>query len=417
MCEKKMSYIQNNSIFWVEVDRVKPNPFQPRRDFDESKLNDLAGSIKTYGLLQPLVVTRQEIEKEDGGLMTYYELISGERRLRASKIAGLVQVPVIIRSGEESDKVKLELAIIENLQREDLNPVERAQAFHQLAEQFGFKHSEIAKKVGKSREYVSNSIRLLSLPEEVKISLSTGKLSEGHARPILMLKDRPQEQLTLYKEVIFKKLTVREAEAISRRIAYDKVRKQSRSYDPELVELEDQLAESLGTRVFIEKRPVGGKITIDYFSNTDLKKILELLQNEKISLTSVAEIEKMAEDEATTSNSSTAFVGSIADILGDEVDTDRTAEDDFSSEEGLEDDSSTDDEGFDVSIEGEEEKNNEVEPLVQERVFNVSFPSYVDDVDDANEVNDELTKDTGAEDEKEDDKEGGSSYTFSDFTI
>jgi len=305
-----MSYIQNNSIFWVEVDKVQPNPFQPRRDFDDNKLNDLAESIKMYGLLQPLVVTRKESEKDDGGIITTYELISGERRLRASKLAGLVQVPVIIRSGEENDQVKLELAIIENLQREDLNPVERARAFQQLAEQFGFKHSEIAKKVGKSREYISNTIRLLSLPEEILQALSDGKLSEGHTRPILMLKDKPQEQLTLFKEVIFKKLTVRESEAIARRIAFDKVRKQSRAFDPALVEMEDKLAESLGTRVFIEKRPVGGKIMIDFFSNDDLQKILDALQNQKASLSSIDDIEK-------ATNGESDFISKVADVVED----------------------------------------------------------------------------------------------------
>jgi ParB family transcriptional regulator, chromosome partitioning protein len=289
-----MSYIQNNSIFWVEVDKVQPNPYQPRRDFDKDKLNDLSESIKMYGLLQPLVVTRQEVEKEDGGLVAIYELISGERRLRASKLAGLVQVPVIIRSGEEDDRVKLELAIIENLQREDLNPVERARAFHQLSEQFGFKHQEIAKKIGKSREYVSNTIRILALPEEILNALSEGRISEGHARPILMLKDKPQEQITLYKEVVFKKLNVRESEAIARRIAYDKIRKQTRAYDPDLVEIEDKLAETLGTRVLIEKKNVGGKITIDFFSNEDLQKLVSVLEAQKVGMSGIGDL--MTED-------------------------------------------------------------------------------------------------------------------------
>jgi ParB family chromosome partitioning protein len=307
--EEEMTYIQNNSIFWVEVDKIRPNPYQPRREFDGNKLNDLAESIKQYGLLQPLVVTRQEIERDDGGLTTIYELISGERRLRSSKIAGLVQVPVIIRSGDEDDRVKLELAIIENLQREDLNPVERANAFSQLVNDFGFKHTEIGKKVGKSREYVSNTIRLLSLPEHIMTALSQGKISEGHARPIMMLKDRPEEQVTLFKEVMHKGLTVRESEAIARRIAYDKVRKKSRAFDPAVVELEDKLAESLGTRVFIEKRPVGGKIMIDYFSNEDLEKILNLINanKENISVkeekTLPSQIEEKTEEESTPSYS------------------------------------------------------------------------------------------------------------------
>ncbi|HEU5114212.1 MAG TPA: ParB/RepB/Spo0J family partition protein, partial [Candidatus Paceibacterota bacterium] len=148
-----------DSIFWIETDKIRPNPYQPRREFDEAALRDLGESIRMYGLLQPLVVTRTEIPKEDGGLAVEYELISGERRLRASKLIGLQQVPAIIRADSENARLKLELAIIENLQREDLNPVERARSFQQLADEFGLKHIQIAQKIGKSREYVSNSIR------------------------------------------------------------------------------------------------------------------------------------------------------------------------------------------------------------------------------------------------------------------
>ncbi|MBI5139161.1 ParB/RepB/Spo0J family partition protein, partial [Candidatus Nomurabacteria bacterium] len=161
-----MSNLYSNSIFWVETDKIKPNPFQPRRDFDEDRLRDLADSIKQYGVLQPLTVSRVEVEKDGGGLMTEYELIAGERRLRAAKIAGVSQVPVIIRTGDTS-LMKLELAIIENLQREDLNAVDRARAFLRLVSEFKFTHNEIAKKMGRSREYVSNSLRILSLPEEI----------------------------------------------------------------------------------------------------------------------------------------------------------------------------------------------------------------------------------------------------------
>lgn len=265
----------NDSIFWIEVDKIKPNPFQPRKEFDESKLRDLSLSIRQYGVLQPLVVTRVEVQREDGGLATEYELISGERRLRASKLAGLTQVPAIIKSGENTDKLKLELAIIENLQREDLNPVDRALAFKQLAEQFNLKHTEIAERVGKSREYVSNSIRILSLPEEIIQALQDGKISEGHTRPILMLSDRPQEQDVLFKEIMLKKMTVREAENIARKIAQDKVRRKDERLDPEVLAMETKLTELLGTRVQIENRQNGGKIHIDYFSSDDLRSILE----------------------------------------------------------------------------------------------------------------------------------------------
>lgn len=272
-----MSYFQGNSIFWIEVEKIKPNPYQPRKEFDEAKLNSLAESVRQYGVLQPLVVTRREVEKPDGGISVEYELIAGERRLRASKIARLTQVPVIIKSGEEDALLKLELAIIENIQREDLNPIDRALAFSRLVEEFGFKHGEVGKKVGKSREYVSNTLRLLTLPEEIKNAVALQKVSEGHARTLMMLNDRPEEQMTLFKEVVYKNLTVRETEAIARRIAHDKIRKKETAPDPEIVELEDRLSESLGTRVQIERREKGGKIMIDFFSSEDIRNIIALL--------------------------------------------------------------------------------------------------------------------------------------------
>lgn len=276
-----MSQFYNNAVFWVEVDKIKPNPFQPRRDFDPIQLQALADSIKQYGVLQALVVTRKEFQKEDGGLGVEYELIAGERRLRASRLAGLREVPVLIKTGDESNLLKLELAIIENVQREDLNAVDRARAFQRLVEEFGFKHGQIAEKVGKSREYVTNSLRLLVLPAPILEALSKGEISEGHARPLGMLNDRPEEQATLLKEIVYKKLTVREAEAISRRIAQDKVRNKVYTLDPETVELETKLAESLGTRVQIEKKEQGGKIVIDFFSPEDLRSILDVLQSNK----------------------------------------------------------------------------------------------------------------------------------------
>lgn len=273
-----MSQLYSNSIFWVELEKIKPNPFQPRREFDEDRLRDLADSIRQYGVLQPLVVSREEVQKEDGGIAVVYELIAGERRLRASKLAGIEQVPVIIRTGDDS-MAKLELAIIENLQREDLNAVERARAFMRLVEEFKFNHTQIGAKVGKSREYVSNTLRLLSLPQEILDALSARKISEGHTRPILMLIDRPAEQMVLFKEIMFKKMTVRDAEKAARKIAFDKVRKKEYLIDPEIAEMEEKLQESLGTRVHIEKKENGGYITIDFFTNDDLRTILDLIKN------------------------------------------------------------------------------------------------------------------------------------------
>ncbi|MDP2665324.1 MAG: ParB/RepB/Spo0J family partition protein, partial [bacterium] len=172
-----------DSVFWIDVDRIVPNPYQPRKEFSETGLNSLAESIRQYGVLQPLVVSRSEVEKPDG-LESVYELIAGERRLRASRLAGLRQVPVVIRQGD-NNLTKLELAIIENLQREDLNAIDRAKALQKLIDEFGISHVETAAKIGKSREYVSNSIRLLSLPEHMQTAIVGKELTEGHARTLL----------------------------------------------------------------------------------------------------------------------------------------------------------------------------------------------------------------------------------------
>lgn len=273
-----MPQFYQDSIFWVELDKIHPNPYQPRKEFDEGELQSLADSIRQYGVLQALVVTRNEQEKEDGGLAVHYELISGERRLRAAKLAGVKQVPVIIRTGEESQQMKLELAIIENVQREDLNPVDRARAFQRLIDDFGFSHGQVAKKVGKSREYITNNLRVLSLPQEILDDLSSGKLAEGHARPLMMLNDRPEEQQTLYKEIVYKKMSVREAERVARKIAKDKQRKRDPQEDPKTAALEQEFAASLGTRVHIERREQGGKLSIDFFSDEDLQQLLEIFK-------------------------------------------------------------------------------------------------------------------------------------------
>lgn len=275
-----------DSVFWIEVEKIKPNPFQPRREFDEARLKDLAESIRMYGILQPLTVTRKEFEKPDGGLGVEYELIAGERRLRASKIAGLQQVPALIRSGEQDDKVKLELAIIENLQREDINSVDRARAFKRLADEFGMKHVQIAEKVGKSREYVSNTMRILDLPEEILNALSEGKISEGHTRPLLMLTDKKEEQSVLFKEIMIRRITVREAEAFARNAAKDRVRKKS-LIDPALAELERKFKETLGTKVYIEKKENGGRIMIDFFDDADIQALLQRFLNSGNSISNI----------------------------------------------------------------------------------------------------------------------------------
>lgn len=264
-----------DSVFWIEVDRIQSNPYQPRRDFNEEGLKSLAESIRQYGVLQPLVVSRTDVEKPEGGLESVYELIAGERRLRASRLAGLTQIPVVIRHGE-NNLTKLELAIIENLQREDLNAVDRAKALRKLIEEFGISHAETAAKIGKSREYVSNSLRLLSLPEHMQDAIVGKDISEGHARPLMALNDRPEERETLFKEIILKRLSVRAAEHIARSIAQERVRTYHRK-TPEMVELEKSLTETLGTRVIIETNAEGGRLLIDFFSPEDLSTLVASL--------------------------------------------------------------------------------------------------------------------------------------------
>ena len=182
----------------------------------------------------------------------------------------------MIRTGA-NPLLKLELAIIENIQREDLNPIDRARAFDRLASEFKYSHDQIGKKVGKSRVYVTNTLRLLRLPEEMVRSIAEGKVSEGHARALGMLSDRPGQPVTLYKAVIYKKITVRDAERIARSIAIDRVRRPESAPKPEVVEIENKLSEFLGTRVCVKETREGGQITIDYFSSDDLSSLLERL--------------------------------------------------------------------------------------------------------------------------------------------
>jgi len=310
----------NDAVFWIEVQKIHPNPFQPRHEFDQAKLKDLSESIRMYGVLQPLIVTRKEVFREDGGMNVEYELISGERRLRASKLAGILQVPALIRNSEDDGRVKLELAIIENLQREDLNAVDRARSFDRLAKEFGLKQQQIAEKVGKSREYVSNSMRILLLPDLMITALQEGKISEGHTRPLLMLSDRLEEQLVLFKEIITNKLTVREAESLSRRVATDRIRNKGKYLDPAIIEMEKSFTESLGTRVRIEKNKEGGTVTIDFFSPDDLRVLLEKLERSgKDTNDTNRPVGESADSRITTNNtnetnSASGIVGVVQDM-------------------------------------------------------------------------------------------------------
>ncbi|MBU1179292.1 ParB/RepB/Spo0J family partition protein [Patescibacteria group bacterium] len=265
---------KESGVFWVEVDKIRPNSMQPRRTFDEIKLGELAESIRQYGVLQPLVVIRHEREVPTGTVVEY-EIIAGERRWRASRQAGLTQVPVIIRE-DPSEKVKLELALIENLQREDLGPLERAEAFKQLVDQFKMRHHEVGAKMGKSREFVSNTIRLLTLPEEILEGLRQGLIFEGHTRPLLSLAKQKDEQLGFYKEIIYRKMTVREAELLSREIVRNRITRKIKDEieDPETQMLQQKLSDALGTRVSVERKGPANKISIEFFSEEELNNFL-----------------------------------------------------------------------------------------------------------------------------------------------
>jgi len=276
-------------IFHIEVDKIKPNPYQPRKNFEPEALNELASSIREYGVLHPLVVTKIETASPTGTEVEYL-LISGERRLMASKLAGLERVPVIVKSAM-SDRERLELAIIENIQRENLNPIETARAYVKLQEQFGLTQREIAVRVGKSRESVANTMRLLNLPSFAQDALSNNQINESQARLLLMVSDI-KEQQSIFSELITNSLSVRElrhkikskqdkpsVDSISFTGAPSMVRPK---VDPEISSLEEQLMEILGTKVKVQADGEGGKLMINFYSKEELQGIIDKLAQKKI---------------------------------------------------------------------------------------------------------------------------------------
>lgn len=261
------------AVFLVEVEKIKPNPHQPRKHFDDVALKELASSIREHGIIQPLVVTKIETEVP-GGTSVEYQLIAGERRLMASKIVGLERVPVIVRSLDQSRSQSLELAIIENLQREDLNPIEMARAFARLQDEFRMTQREIATRLGKSRETVANTLRLLDLPFDVQEAIGTGKITESHGRLLLSLKD-PAVQDKLFKDLLSKSLTTREFKA---QVGVSEgARHREKRVVPELKMLQERLAAFLGAPVTINQSGDSGRITINFYSHEELQSILEHL--------------------------------------------------------------------------------------------------------------------------------------------
>lgn len=259
------------SIFLIEVDRIKENPYQPRRDFNTEELQSLAESIREHGILQPLIVTKTE-EETDFGIKVSYELVAGERRLKAAQMAGLSFVPAIIRQKTEK-KEKLELALIENIQRADLNAIEKAKGYEKLTKEFGLTQKEVGQRVGQSREGVANAIRLLNLPIEIQRAIEIGKISEGHGRAILGAPTDNQMR-TMFNEILGKNLNVRAAENLSRKVKG--VAKAIRGeQNPETRFLESRLEEFFGTRVKLAKSGRRGRILIEFYSPEELNSILD----------------------------------------------------------------------------------------------------------------------------------------------
>ena len=269
--ESKENTKENNEYkeVFVNISLVEPNRNQPRKEFDKDALSELANSIKQYGILQPIIVQKNE---------DMYEIIAGERRWRAAKEAGLTEVPVIIR---DYDKQKImEISIIENIQRENLNPIEEAMAYQSLMEEYGLKHEELAERVSKNRSTITNSMRLLKLSDNIQQMIIDGKISAGHAKVLLSV-ENTSEQEKIAQELISKSLSVRELEKLVKQ--YIKPRKKKKSKDDTdyslfYKEYEDRLKDILGTKVQINTKDKNkGRIEIDYYSAAELERIVELL--------------------------------------------------------------------------------------------------------------------------------------------
>lgn len=263
----------------ISIDKIKPNPNQPRKNFNENSLKELAESIREKGILQPIIV------RERNG---YYEIVAGERRWRSAKIAGLSEVPAIIRN-DIDDTSSLELALIENIQREDLNPIDLANAYNELIEKYNLTQEDISKVVGKSRSAIANTLRLLKLPYKVKEYIMQGKLSEGHGRALLSL-ENDEEILKLAKECIDKNLSVRELEElvnfrknsnITSNVSRETKQNKNISKSVEISNIEEDFIEILGTKVSVIGNLNKGKIIINYYSRDELEKIYSILMNKK----------------------------------------------------------------------------------------------------------------------------------------
>jgi ParB family chromosome partitioning protein len=252
-------------VIEVAVEDIVPNPFQPRLYFSEDKLFELSESIKEHGILQPLIVTKNSNHR--------YELIAGERRFQAAKLAQLKTVPVIVR--EAKDQEKFELAIIENVQRHDLNAIEEAKAYRKLIDEFGMSQEVVAKKMGKSRSAIANTTRLLQLPVDIQRALIEARITEGHAKALLSL-DNSEKQRALFEGIIKNSLTVRESETKAKEVSVHSY-KRTVAHDPVMREREERLMEVFGTKVKINKVGQGGRVVIEYYDESDFTHLLNRL--------------------------------------------------------------------------------------------------------------------------------------------
>ena len=275
--ERHETPVLSGPIFQVEVGKIFENPYQPRKEFDEGALNELASSIREFGVIQPLLVTRMNEETEDG-LRTTYQLIAGHRRLLASKKVGLKTVPVVIRNQLKRADA-LEMAIVENVQREDLNIVETARAYARLSDEFGLTQREIAARLGKSRESIANTVRLLSLPTHIQDAISAGKINESHARILMQIQD-PTQQEKIFDQIVSEGLSVRDTK---RTVAHtiSSLHAPRHAQDPQLKSLERDISDVVGAPVHIELSEKGGKIIIHFFSPEEAEGIAQRIRKEQ----------------------------------------------------------------------------------------------------------------------------------------
>jgi ParB family transcriptional regulator, chromosome partitioning protein len=258
--------VPDSAVLEVQLTRIKPNPYQPRRHMDDAGLQELAGSIREHGVLQPVLVT----ETIDG-----YQLIAGERRVRASRLAGLERIPALVRQLADHDQ--LEVALVENVQRADLDPIEEALAYRQLIDEFGLTQEQVSDRVGKARATIANTLRLLDLHADVQAAIVDGTLSEGHGRALAGL--APERQAQVLRTIVGQSLSVRQTEELVRRLREPKPAPAATAQrlDPDLERVETHLRERLGTKVSLSRSRTGGRIVIEYYSDEELNRLYEHL--------------------------------------------------------------------------------------------------------------------------------------------